>query len=47
MKLSLKARNTLTQIIDKNTKLGDLRKMAGEIQKDHELGVELNRINNI
>lgn len=40
MKLSLKTENILGQINDK-TKLGDLRKMAKDIKKDHELAMEL------
>lgn len=41
MKLSSKATNILTRISDRNTKLGDLRKIASEIKKDHELALEL------
>lgn len=41
MKFSTKTENILTQISDKNTKLGDLRKMAKEIKKDHGLAIEL------
>lgn len=41
MKLSSKAENILTQIIDKTTKLGDLRKIAKVIKKDHQLALEL------
>lgn len=41
MKLSTKAENILKQISDKNTKLGDLRKIAKEIKKDHQLAIEL------
>jgi 3-methyladenine DNA glycosylase AlkD len=41
MKLSTRAENILTQISDKNTKLGDLRKIAKEIKKDHNLAMEL------
>jgi 3-methyladenine DNA glycosylase AlkD len=41
MKLSTKAENILKQISDKNTKLGDLRKIAKEIKKDHLLAIEL------
>jgi len=41
MILSTKATNILTQISDKNTKLGDLRVIAKEIKKDHELAMEL------
>lgn len=40
MKLSSKAENILAQINSK-TKLGDLRKLAKDIKKDHELGLEL------
>lgn len=40
MKLSPKAKNILSQINNK-TKLGDLRKIAKEIKKDHELAMEL------
>ncbi len=40
MKLSPKAKEICTQI-NENTKLGDLRKMAKEIKKDHQLAVEL------
>lgn len=35
------AKNILTQISDKNTKLGDLRNIAKEIKKDHQLAIEL------
>lgn len=41
MKSSSKAKNISEQISGKNTKLGDLRKMAAEIKKDHELALEL------
>lgn len=41
MKLSSNATNILAKITDKNTKLGDLRKIAGEIKKDHDLSLEL------
>jgi 3-methyladenine DNA glycosylase AlkD len=41
MKSSSKAENIITQISDKNTKLGDLRKIASDIKKDHELAMEL------
>ncbi len=41
MKLSSKAENILTQISDKNTKLGDLRKIGNGIVKDHKLALEL------
>ena len=40
MKLSSKAENILDQIHSK-TKLGDLRKIAKDIKKDHELAMEL------
>lgn len=40
VKYSLKAENILAQINSK-TKLGDLRKIAKEIKKDHELAMEL------
>lgn len=40
MKLSSKAENILSQINTK-TKLGDLRKIAKEIKKDHALAMEL------
>ncbi len=41
MKLSTKGENILTQINDKNTKLGDLRNIAKDIKNDHELAMEL------
>jgi 3-methyladenine DNA glycosylase AlkD len=41
MELSTKAKNIMSQISDRNTKLGDLRKIAGAIKKDHELAMEL------
>ena len=40
MKLSSKAENILNEIDDK-TKLGDLRKIANDIRKDHDLAMEL------
>jgi len=40
MKRSSKAENILSQI-NSNTKLGDLRKIAKDIKKDHELAMEL------
>ena len=40
MKLSAKAENILDQISSK-TLLGDLRKVAKNIKKDHELAMEL------
>lgn len=41
MKRSSKAENIYAQINDKTTKLGDLRKIAKDIKKDHQLGMEL------
>ncbi len=41
MKLSAKAKGIHEQISQKSTKLGDLRKIAGEIKKDHEIAMEL------
>ncbi len=41
MNLSSKAENISVQINDKDTKLGDLRKIAKSIKKDHELAMEL------
>lgn len=41
MKLSPKAKNIFDQINSENTKLGDLRIIAKEIKKDHELALEL------
>ncbi|WP_448138537.1 hypothetical protein [Sphingobacterium siyangense] len=41
MKLSQKVENILTKITEKNTKLGDLRIIAKDIKKDHELAMEL------
>ena len=41
MKLSHKLENILTKITEKNTKLGDLRIVAKDIKKDHELAMEL------
>ncbi|WP_147533032.1 DNA alkylation repair protein [Bacillus marasmi] len=40
IKRTSKAENILAQI-NRNTKLGDLRKIAKEIKKDHELAMEL------
>ena len=40
MKPSTTVENILNQINAKNTKLGDLRKIAKEIKKDHELALE-------
>ena len=41
MKPSSRAQDILTQINGDNTKLGDLRKIAKEIKKDHNLALEL------
>ena len=41
MELTKKKKNLITQINEKNTKLGDLRKIAGEIKKDHQVAIEL------
>ncbi|RZK57523.1 MAG: DNA alkylation repair protein [Pedobacter sp.] len=41
MGLSNKAENILKQISEKKTKLGDLRSIAKEIKKDHQLAIEL------
>jgi 3-methyladenine DNA glycosylase AlkD len=41
MKLSTKAEGILAQISDKNTKLGNLRTIAKEIKRDHQLAMEL------
>ena len=41
MKFSSKAKNIYTQISAKGTKLGDLRKIAKDIKKDHQLAMEL------
>jgi len=41
MKLSPKAKNIFDQLNTENTKLGDLRILAKEIKKDHELAMEL------
>jgi 3-methyladenine DNA glycosylase AlkD len=41
MKLSTKVEKILKQISDKNTKLGDLRTIAKDIKKDHQLAIEL------
>ncbi|HWL23087.1 MAG TPA: DNA alkylation repair protein, partial [Ureibacillus sp.] len=40
IKQSSKAENILSQI-NSNTRLGDLRKIAKDIKKDHELAMEL------
>ena len=41
MKLSSKSKGIYTQISTETTKLGDLRKIAKEIKKDHEIAMEL------
>lgn len=41
MKLSSRAQNIYAQINSKVTKLGDLRKIAKDIKKDHQLAMEL------
>ncbi len=41
MTLSSKAKSIYSQISKETTKLGDLRKIAKEIKKDHELAMEL------
>lgn len=41
MKVSTKAEKILTQISSKNTRLGDLRNIAKDIKKDHQLAMEL------
>lgn len=41
MKLSTKAKDIYTQISTESSKLGDLRKLAKAIKKDHELALEL------
>jgi len=41
MKLSSKAENINSQINSKTTQLGDLRKIAKDIKKDHQLAMEL------
>lgn len=41
MKLASKAENILAEVSGKNIKLGDLRKIANEIKKDHSLAMEL------
>lgn len=41
MRLTKKAENILTQIAGKNTKLGDLRNIAKDTKKDHQLAIEL------
>ena len=41
MELSAKATSIYEQIQPETTKLGDLRKLAKEIKRDHELAMEL------
>lgn len=41
MTLSTKAQSIYDQISNESTKLGDLRKLAKEIKKDHDLAMEL------
>lgn len=41
MKLSPRAKNIFDQLNTENTKLGDLRILAKDIKKDHELAMEL------
>lgn len=41
MKLSSKAKNIYSNIDKESTKLGDLRKIAKELKKDHDLSMEL------
>ncbi|REA60881.1 DNA alkylation repair protein [Dyadobacter luteus] len=41
MSLSKKLSDILSQINDTTTKLGDLRRIAGDIKKDHEMALEL------
>jgi 3-methyladenine DNA glycosylase AlkD len=41
MILTATAEDILTQLKNKNTKLGDVRKIANEIKKDHDLAMEL------
>ena len=41
MKLSSKAKKIYSQIDEKTTKLGDLRKIAKELKTDHDLAIEL------
>lgn len=44
-KLSQKAKDIHSQISKPNTKLGDIRKIAQQIKKDHSLAIELWQIN--
>ena len=41
MKISSKAKNIYSQINQDTTKLGDLRKIAKKVKRDHELAIEL------
>ncbi|WP_097132333.1 DNA alkylation repair protein [Pedobacter xixiisoli] len=41
MNLSTKAAGVLAKVSGRDTKLGDVRKIANEIKKDHELAMEL------
>ena len=41
MEVSLTEKDILSQINNEKTKLGDIRKLAKEIKKDHELAMEL------
>lgn len=41
MKLSSRAKDIFSEINKETTKLGDLRKIAGEIKRDHALAMEL------
>jgi 3-methyladenine DNA glycosylase AlkD len=41
MQLSSKAEKVLSQVNPSTTKLGDIRKLAAEIKKDHQLAMEL------
>ncbi|RYG25746.1 MAG: DNA alkylation repair protein, partial [Chitinophagaceae bacterium] len=41
MTLTATAEDILTQLRSNNTKLGDVRKIANEIKKDHDLAMQL------
>lgn len=41
MKISAKAEDILDKLSDTNTRLGDLRKIAKDIKKDHPMAIEL------
>lgn len=41
MVIAKKAEAILTQLADKNTKMGDVRALAKDIKKDHELALAL------